>query len=225
MKGRWIAALFWGLLSGLLALAIVEGLSFLGEDGKLASVADGLDQGGRGCRLDAGSSAPYPESGAVELSAPEASSRATESSFASSSAPKGAGSVSFTNEDSMPVSATLVDEDGKPAAKAFLRSGGAATLPMPAGAYDVMVESGQDWTGQGFGACAKRLKAKGIAVVDPGLSSHVVLYGDLAFVLANRMDPQVGKRLLEDEVRRRQQRGQGKEPAERASRPEREERP
>ena len=175
-----------------------------------------------GCSKDAGSSKPYPESGPIELTAKEKGLSEGYAGFVASSAKDGAGAATLANQDDTPASALFIDEDGIPAAKAFARGGSWSTISLKAGAYDVWIQSGTDWRGDGFGACAKSLKAKGIVVIEPGKGSHVVLYGELAFVLANRMDPEVSKRLVEDEKRRFQSKQDGPQPPER---PEREDRP
>lgn len=215
------------------ALALVAAalaLGFVGAErsGLFDKVESKLDQAmgwsvPKGCLRDAGSTEPYPASGVLPLSKEQEKERAVPR-FASLSAKSGKGMVALSNEDEAPALALFIDEDGAPVARGFIRGGEVVKMALPAGAYDVMVHSGQDWNGRFFVGCARELKAKGIVVVEPEKASEVVMFADMAFVLSNRMDTEEASKMLDNDKKRRSGKLDSSLDAE-PKRPSREERP
>lgn len=176
-----------------------------GIDGSLANSA-------RGCQTDAGTTVPFPASGPLALGRYEADlAKSTPSMSAPSDKPGGFATV--VNQDAQAASVLFMDEDGRPAGKVFARGSESAKISLKAGSYDAFFETGTDWRGEGFGACAGKAKVKGIVVVEPGMGSHLEVYGDMAFVLANRMRPEVAERVLADDLARRSARSAAAEKA------------
>jgi hypothetical protein len=169
-----------------------------GMDAALASPS-------KGCVADAGTTVPFPASGPLPLGRYESElAKATPSMRVASANPGGFATV--VNQDAQAASVLFMDEDGRPVAKAFARGSESARVSLPVGAYDAFYETGTDWRGEAFGACAGKAKVKGIVVVETGMGSHVEVYGDMAFVLSNRMRPEVAERVLADDMARKSSR-------------------
>jgi hypothetical protein len=200
-------------------------------------ISDGRDQGARRdpsallmwgalpiqrqpCDPSGGSRLPFPVTGPIELTANE---KVLADQPAGLNLPQGSGQVTVANEDDEPVALLFVGEDGRPRAKVFIRGSQVAKLSLPAGAYDALYESGNDWGAEGFGSCSRKGKVKGIVVSEPSKFSHVVLFGESMFVLANRIDLEVAQRLEADDLKRRQKRNADHSEAA-VARPERDER-
>lgn len=229
MSQKKKAALGIALACAFTALGLV-GIGLAEQSGMFDQMERGLDSLGadsrRGCDPDAGSSVAYPATGSMRLTDKQEQEGKSSARLASLSAARGMGVVGLSNEDDDPASVTLYDEDGMPRARAFVRAGEMAKIDVPAGSYDVQVDSGRDWRGEEFGACSKHAKAKGIAVVGPKQSSHVLMYGSWAFVLANRMDELMAVRIFDDQEKRsRAKKEQGAPDREAIERPGREDRP
>lgn len=229
MSQKKKAVLGIALASAFVALGLV-GIGLAEQSGMFDQLEHGLDSLGsdsrRGCDPEAGSSVAYPATGSMRLTDKQEQEGRSSARLASLSAGSGMGVVGLSNEDDEPAAVTLHDEDGMPRARAFVRGGEMAKLDVPAGSYDVQVESGRDWRGDQFGACSRQAKAKGIAVVGPNQSSHVLMYSSWAFVLANRMDGNMAARVFDDQEKRsRAKKEQGATVREAMSRPGREDRP
>ena len=168
------------------------------------------------CLNDHSSTKPYPESGTLELTPKEKSTLIAVKPVEILGAE---GAALLTNQDADPAKVIFTNEQGQVVSKVFIRAKSNTQLNLNPGSYDVWVESGLDWNGNSFIGCIKEIKAKGVMVIEPDKYSNVVLLGESAFILANRIDAKIAhllfeevKNKIEDEMSIRPERGREMRP-------------
>ena len=178
---------------GSLAVALGVGFLWLGQQ----VPPDDLVQ--ESCDPEGGTSVPFPATGSLALDAESERVKKQSPNLAkAASRPiKGTAAVWLINSGDGAMDATLFDEDGSPAARAFVRAGERAKLDVEPGAYTVWTVSGSDWTGKKFATgCSSGQAPRGVAVADRGQASLVAIAPGRGFVMGNRLDEAMARSIL-----------------------------
>lgn len=153
-----------------------------------------------GCDPSRGSSVAFPTSGPLALSAEHEAQKKAALRLAkvvSGGAKEDFGFVWFVNSGDDAAEATLFDEDGAPAARAFIRAGEQARVEVEPGAYTAWVVSGPDWDGKRMVAsCASARAPRGVAVVGPGQAAMMAIAPGRGFAMGNRLDKATAEGLI-----------------------------